>query len=123
VKNGLVLLCLLLLLKPVLPVIEYMANYEYISKVLCVNKAMPLMHCNGKCHLMKELARASENEKPLSSDKKSGSHELEVLFFQEIPTFTISDNFAHRPKVDAVYSNLYNYSDSPSVFHPPAILS
>ena len=28
-------------LKPILPVVDYIVNYEYISKVLCVNKAKP----------------------------------------------------------------------------------
>ncbi|MEN9488966.1 MAG: hypothetical protein RL494_1231 [Bacteroidota bacterium] len=68
-------------LKPVLPVVEYVVNYEYISKVLCVNKDKPKLQCNGKCHLMKELAKASENEKPISSDKKFSVQENEVLFF------------------------------------------
>ncbi len=49
-----------MLVKPVLPVVEYMVNYDYISKVLCENKAKPKLKCNGKCHLMKELAKASE---------------------------------------------------------------
>jgi hypothetical protein len=70
VKKITFLLALFMLLKPVFPVIDYIVNYEYISKVLCVNKDKPKMHCNGKCHLMKELAKASENEKPISSDKK-----------------------------------------------------
>ena len=67
--------------KSLLPVVEYVVNYEYISKVLCVNKAKPELQCNGKCHLMKELAKASENEKPIT-DKRIVVKEVEVLFFQ-----------------------------------------
>ena len=41
----------------------------------------PELECNGKCHLMKELAKASEAEKPLSSDKKStAKNEIELLY-------------------------------------------
>ena len=97
-----------MLLKPVLPVIDYVVNYEYISKVLCVNKAKPKLKCNGKCHLMKELAKASENEKPISSDKKIASQELEVLFFEEIKSFKIAPiYFDERQKTNSNYSNLY----------------
>lgn len=107
-----------------LPVLEYVVNYEYISKVLCENKDKPKMHCNGKCHLMKELAKNAENEKPISSDKKIASQEHEVLFFQELNTFKIEyissdikQNYAKN------YSNLYSHLDSKSIFRPPIFIS
>ena len=111
-----------MLLKPILPVVEYAMNYEYISKVLCVNKAKPMMHCNGKCHLMKELAKASENEKPISSDKKNSVQEFEVLFFQKIKEYTSLKN-EHFTKANPTdkYSNLYSFLNSISFFHPPTL--
>ena len=123
-KNALLLLALLMFLKPVLPVAEYIVNYEYISKVLCVNKDKPKLACNGKCHLMKELAKASENEKPISSDKKIAFHENEVLFFQIIEQVQIEPIFYNATQnVNSNYSNLYFLSVSSSVFHPPTIIS
>ena len=70
-KKIAVIIVLFVFLKPLFPVLEYAVNYEYISKVLCVNKAKPMMHCNGKCHLMKELAKAQETEKQIPSNKKN----------------------------------------------------
>ena len=114
---------LLILAKPVLPLVEYVANYDYISKVLCVNKAQPAMHCNGKCHLMKELAKASENEKPIS-DKKLVVHESETLFFQEIrECFTAVWFTDAQPGNSNHYHNLYAYLNSTSAFHPPTFIS
>lgn len=114
---------LLILAKPVLPLVEYVANYDYISKVLCVNKAKPALHCNGKCHLMKELAKASENEKPIS-DKKLGVHESEVLFFQEISDcFTAVCYTDAQPEKTYRYQNLYAYLNSTATFHPPTFIS
>jgi hypothetical protein len=84
VKNFIFIIVLSLFLKPIFPVIEYAVNYEYISKVLCVNKAKPMMHCNGKCHLMKELAKASETEKPISSDKKTTVQVFNLFQFQNL---------------------------------------
>lgn len=109
-----------LFLKPVFPVIEYVINYEYITKTLCVNKAKPQMRCNGKCHLMKELAKAAEAEKPLTSDKKSNAKQpTEELFFQEITPLTPSFFSTEHSQVAATYSNLYGYEFEGAVFHPP----
>jgi hypothetical protein len=113
-----------MLVKPILPVLEYVVNYEYISKVLCVNKDKPKMQCNGKCHLMKELAKASDAEKPLSSDKKIVSPIFEVLFFEEIKSFKIASiSFVTKEKINQSYSNLYSHLNSGSVFHPPTFIS
>ncbi len=113
-----------MLLKPVLPVVDYVVNYEYISKVLCVNKDKPKLKCNGKCHLMKELAKTSENETPISSNKKIASHELEVLFFEEIKSFKIASiYFDNNQLFNCNYSNSYSYLNSVSVFRPPIFIS
>ncbi len=113
-----------MLLKPALPVIDYVVNYEYISTVLCENKAKPKMQCNGKCHLMKELAKTSENEKPISSDKKSVSQEFEVLFVEKLKSFKIASiYFCNKQRIYKNYSNLYFYLNNASVFHPPTFIS
>jgi len=112
-----------MLLKPVLPVVSYMANYEYIVKELCENKAKPQMHCSGKCHLMKELAKAAEQEKPLS-EKKSVHTEAEVLFCQAVTHYTFACYNTTATKQNLpVYSNLYSNLNCNSVFHPPLVIS
>ena len=124
VKNLVFILIIAIFLKPIFPVIEYAVNYEYISKVLCENKAKPMMHCNGKCHLMKELAKAAENEKPASSDKKGYSPVVEVLFFQEIGSFAMTSfSFLGKEQSNSEYSNLYSKSHLESVFRPPIFIS
>lgn len=124
VKKILFLLALFMLLKPVLPVIDYVVNYEYITKVLCVNKAKPKLQCNGKCHLMKELAKTSESQTPISSNKKIASHELEVLFFEEIKSFNIRYIYFDKNQfLSTNYSDLYSYLNSDFVFRPPIFIS
>jgi hypothetical protein len=124
VKKIIFIIVLILLIKPILPVLEYVVNYEYISKVLCINKDKPKLHCNGKCHLMKELAKASDAEKPLSSDKKTTSQLQEVLFFEEIQSFPIAPiSFVAKEKIDPSYSDLYSYLNLYSIFHPPIFIS
>jgi hypothetical protein len=113
-----------MLLKPALPVIDYVVNYEFISKVLCINKTKPKMECNGKCHLMKELAKSSEKEAPISSDKKMASQQYEVLFLEEIKLFKVTPiYFFETQKTNSDYSNLYFRLNSASVFRPPIFIS
>lgn len=112
-----------MLARPVIPVADYIINYDYITKVLCVNKAKPTMHCNGKCHLMKELAKTAEQDKPLSQ-KKSNAAEAEVLFFQSITSFIFNPIFTHLSTQNTtVYRNLYVHINSHSIFHPPLVIS
>ena len=82
------------------------------------------MKCNGKCHLMKELAKSSESETPISSNKKIASHELEILFFEEIKSFKIALIYLDKSQfLNSNYSNLYSYLNSDSVFRPPIFIS
>ncbi len=81
------------------------------------------MQCNGKCHLMKELAKSSENEKPIS-DKKIITPEFEVLFFQEIRSVQICNFFfKNQEKENDNYSNLYTFLKNSSFFRPPNFIS
>ncbi|WP_298221093.1 hypothetical protein [Flavobacterium sp.] len=124
-KKAIIIIALSVFLKPVFPVIEYIVNYDYIAKTLCVNKAKPKMHCNGKCHLMKELAKAAEAEKPMSPDKKDNAkHPIEELFFQDIKSL-VAEAFVTRTQRTAsnYYSNLYCYKLNHSVFHPPIFIA
>lgn len=121
-KNALLLIGLLMLLKPVFPFVDYVVNYDYITKVLCENKAKPELKCNGKCHLMKELAKASEEEKPISSDKKTSHFEMEILFLQQLPEFEY--NYVAlflKSHINSSYSDLYSYVNTTAIFHPPTV--
>jgi len=123
VKNTILVIVFLMLARPVIPVADYIINYDYITKVLCVNKAKPTMHCNGKCHLMQELARSAEQDKPISQ-KKSNVTETEVLFFQPVVTFCFSNIFKQIIIKNAtIYSNLYFHITTASIFHPPVVIS
>ena len=101
-----------------------MVNYEYITTVLCENKDKPKLQCNGKCHLMKELAKAAETEKPISSDKKGYSPIQEILFFKEISSFKIvACSCSKQEKNKSTYLDLYSYLKINSVFYLPTYIS
>lgn len=49
--------------RPLWPLGMYIVNYDYIANVLCENKDIPEMKCNGKCYLSKMIARDREQNK------------------------------------------------------------
>ena len=55
---------------PCATVADYFANRKYIASVLCENRNHPERHCNGKCHLRKQLSRTADkqNEKQRSDE-------------------------------------------------------
>ena len=124
-KKLVLIVIFAIILKPILPVIDYIVNYEYISTVLCENKDKPELNCCGKCHLKKELANASEGEKPINSEKKDNSkQEVEVLFFSEQKNISFLNKFdSNKSNINSNYSNNYNFLNSVFVFHPPTIIS
>lgn len=123
-NKFIIIIVFTILFRPIFPVLDYVVNYEYISKVLCENKDKPKLKCNGKCHLMKELAKQAESEKPIQNDKKNTVNEFETLFFQEIKTLIVRQiYFQNKTSVADNYANLYFHSVSCSVFHPPALIS
>jgi hypothetical protein len=63
-------------LKPLWPLAEYVMNYEYIATVLCENREVPEMQCNGKSYLSKMLAQqqAQDQENPFESPLVKADH-------------------------------------------------
>jgi hypothetical protein len=123
-KKIVFLIAIFMLIKPAIPVLDYIVNYGYITKALCINKEKPKLKCNGKCYLMKELAKASESEKPISSNKKTTSQEQEILFLEDIKAFKITSITSIASKLtNCNYSNIYLYLNSNSVFRPPIFIS
>lgn len=83
---GILVLFCIVEIRPILPYLEYYANYQYISEVLCVNKDKPLLNCNGKCYLSQQLKKAQENE---NKDKKIPTPEQEripmIVCYYDLP--------------------------------------
>lgn len=123
-KNAVVFIVFFMLARPVIPFLEYVINYDYIVKELCENKEKPALKCNGKCHLAKQLAKAAEEEKSGSSDKKQNvKQEIEIVFCVDIKAITfVNYETITIKKIDSVYQNLYNSTALQSIFHPPTHL-
>lgn len=93
-------------------------NKDYITKNLCVNRNKPQMHCNGKCHLKKQLAKEEKKEQsPANSTKEKN----EIQFFSEIN----SNINLLNPSVTTILRPSYSLSLSEkhlhAVFLPPKV--
>lgn len=77
------------------------------------------MHCNGKCHLMKELAKAAESEKPTTPDKKHTNIETNDWFYNEPFTFSLVIKTDLQNTSHFYYNNLYVHLSVQGIFHPP----
>lgn len=106
--------------RPLFPVLNYVVNYEYITKELCENKEKPEIECNGKCHLKAELAKASEENIPASQESKT-IIAFELVFLESIPEITFNRFFVEKEQVSILYSRLYFRLHSTRIFHPPTM--
>ena len=71
-----------ILLKPIMPIFDYVFNYDYIVTELCINKDRPDLACNGKCYLMRSLAKQADKEHEEKRGILANRYELPLLYFE-----------------------------------------
>lgn len=99
-------------------VADYQINKEYIAKVLCVNKSKPKMHCNGKCHLKKELNKAEKKDQS-PANPLNEKNEIQ-LFSQSNSTVALfSSVIVTTSNLISDYSFHLSDKHLDSIFHPP----
>lgn len=109
------------MVRPLMPILEYYADYDYITKELCENKDKPYLKCNGTCYLQKQVNKVD----PLGQDKKPVSTVL--INFKDYPLSTL-DFFKHEFHFDYTLQNNQTFDSSISldispylkgIFRPP----
>lgn len=75
------------------------------------------MHCNGRCHLKKELDRDARQEK----SNNTGKDKYEVIFVEAIDAFTPAA-FKNNINFTPFYKDPYLNTFAISIFHPPQSL-
>lgn len=93
----------------------YELNKNYITNVLCENKASPQLKCEGKCYLKKKIKQAEKSE------QKSGQG-TSKQFFSDV--FLITDfRFKSYIRQTAAYlpanTRFYFALSANGIFHPP----
>lgn len=110
------------MMRPLVPIIEYYANYDYIANVLCENRDRPFLECNGKCYLEKQLKKANHS----SHDHKST---IPQINFDDYPISPL-DQFTYRTTEFLYFTQerLFDYKYTSqdyynTIFKPPRLVS
>jgi len=126
ILKSLIVICLslLVMLQPMIRLgilADFQMNKAFIAKNLCEKKAIKKNTCQGKCHLKKQLAKASESEKKANTSEKSNPEKQiqeQIAKVQFVP-------FEENLKIS--HASLYNLilpeSIPDATFHPPAVFS
>ncbi|WP_422349304.1 hypothetical protein [Flagellimonas sp.] len=115
-----VLLYFLAMLRPVIPLAEYIIYEDYIAEFLCINKEKKELECQGKCYLMQRLSEQNEEKK--QNLPKIAMEEYPIGFV-ELLNYT-KDKVQNAPiQNEFDYHNHYTYLYIPFNFHPPSTLS
>lgn len=108
------------MLKPILPIVIYYINYDYIVSELCENKDKPEMGCHGKCYLEKltEKIEPREQDKPIATiPLLLEDYPISSLDFDSYES-VIPDTFKKTLKPN--FSKHFLISENSfSIFHPP----
>jgi hypothetical protein len=124
-KYALILLAFWMTLRPSWPLVEYLMNYDYIVNVLCENKDVPEMKCNGKCYLSKMLAKEQKKD-------QKNPFESSLVKTDEIPIIVIDITrfvFPEQESSITLDSNLWGFQNLISTLfvfdtvQPPEYLS
>lgn len=110
---------MLAMLKPVMPVFDYVINQDYIAEYLCINKDKPAMDCNGKCYLMEMLEAENQQKKQNLPAIDLREYPIGFVNVLHIPALT---HISIKPNINAFYSQHYNFLFNHTLFHPPVSL-
>jgi hypothetical protein len=101
--------------------IWFKVNQEQIIAEKCENKAKPMLHCNGKCYLSKQLEKLEQKEQNHNSKTNPFSNNLKFeyiatpielkMLFVEIELYE-KDFFQNKIQAVKEFSG--------SIFHPPS---
>lgn len=100
-------------------VLEFKLNQHEIERLYCVNKAKPQLHCNGKCHLNKQLVENNaHNEKP--NPKSQLEDTYKINFFQpQIAAVTLLLTEENNPPAPVGNLVLLSRLFGKCMFQPP----
>lgn len=102
--------------KPILPLVDFIVNQDYIEEFLCINKDNKELNCKGKCYLMQQLEK--ENESKRQNLPPIVMEEYPIGFIT-IPTISFQSKLVDYANHSNHYQNNYHYLLCGNSFHPP----
>ncbi|WP_343633690.1 hypothetical protein [Fluviicola sp.] len=100
-------------------------NQVELAAKYCVNKKKPMLHCDGKCFLAKQLKKLEQEEKKNQTVPKMPLKLKENVWNTDSPVITAFEantiEFLSEKTSTFFYQNTKLVSFSGPVFHPPAV--
>lgn len=104
------------MVKPVMPVLEYFYNQDYIAEVFCINKDKPMLNCDGKCYLA-QMIKEQQKEKQHKDFPSVDLREYPIGFVNILGYQFISAESNNKQVLSWKYLNHGKYL--PTIYHPP----
>lgn len=110
-----------MLVKPLWPIAEYVANYDYIVEVLCVNRDRPELNCDGKCYLAQQLAKEQrEQDKNPFGEQRSQMEIQHLVYYQPLLAYDMKVPFPEDDSIDPRFQRtLIGLLSTVDIDHPP----
>lgn len=97
---------------------DYMMNLETYKRN-CVNKSKPMLHCNGKCQMLKKIKKQDgENSANVPAPKFNN---LEVVLYSKTYFLSLDIVVEDNKKCYFSFNTAFSSYYSGSVFHPPTV--
>lgn len=105
--------------RPLVPVVEYVLNYDQIVREFCINRENQEMMCNAKCYLFGELAKTSGAD----SSEGVSSHTVKIqeiyIYSESLILNNLEFEISKKKMIINHFQNLYDFRFLETVFHPP----
>lgn len=102
--------------------VYWLANHDYIARVLCENRDKPGKHCDGKCYLRKKLAAAQQDSTPAGqSAPKSSKKSIEISEFLLETGWAGLQPASFQQKLIPTIPGCCAIEPAARIFHPPAL--
>ncbi len=106
--------------------LDYAINYHYYAEEVCINKDKPEMHCNGQCHLKKEIKKIYEEES-IPNKKKSTLPELKLKEYTAYQLYSVKTEYYKKLYIlttsDLFINNALCKGYKTPLFRPPSSFS
>jgi hypothetical protein len=97
---------------------DYLVNVETYKKN-CINKAKPMLHCNGKCQMLKKIKKQEgENNTNVPVPK---FNTLEVVLYSKTYFPSLEMMNVTTKNTYCIFNSRYSSFYSGSIFHPPTV--
>jgi hypothetical protein len=98
-------------------VADYYVNTMSFA-IHCENKDKPMLHCNDKCQMMKQLSKAEKNEQK-NPEQKLKNKEKVSIFNQHHLTLSIPNTTATNQNFCSITKFVHPVKMALATFHPP----